>query len=346
MINITNTEVTVLKSEKKKKILSGVKPSNRLTLGNYLGAIKNWVQFQEEYECFYMIADLHSITVRQDPKELRRNSLQLAAYYIASGIDPERTNLFIQSHVPEHSQLGWLLNCFSYMGELNRMTQFKDKSSKAGSNIPAGLFTYPTLMAADILLYDADAVPVGEDQKQHIELTRDLAMRVNSLYGEDSFIIPKPFIPKISARIMDLQSPEGKMGKSDSSEKGAVFLDDTSKQIEKKFKKAVTDSGSEITYEDEKPGIKNLLNIQSAITGKSIESLVESYKGKMYGHLKVETAHIVNDELSPIRDEANRLLDDEKHLLQLLSKGADKARIVAKNTLNRLHDRIGFIPNS
>jgi tryptophanyl-tRNA synthetase len=324
-------------------MLSGIKPTNRLTLGNYLGAIKNWVQLQNQYHCYFMAVDLHSITVRQTPEELRENTLLALATYLACGIHPDHATIFIQSQVHEHSQLAWILNCNSYMGELNRMTQFKDKSAKAGSNIPAGLFSYPTLMAADILLYDADLVPVGADQKQHIELTRDLAIRMNGIYGEDTFIVPEPFIAKVGARIMDLQEPQSKMGKSDSSESGAIFLSDTAKIIEKKFKRAVTDSGTEITYESEKAGVKNLLDIQSAITGRPTPELVASYQGKMYGHLKLDTAAIVADELTPIQDKISRYLGDRGELMQILKIGRDRAAEQAEKTIKRIHQRIGFV---
>ena len=324
-------------------ILSGIKPTNRLTLGNYLGAIKNWVQLQNQYHCYFMAVDLHSITVRQSPAELRENTLFALATYLACGIHPDHATIFIQSQVHAHSQLAWILNCNSYMGELNRMTQFKDKSAKAGSNIPAGLFSYPTLMAADILLYDANLVPVGADQKQHIELTRDLAMRMNGIYGENTFIVPEPFIAKVGARIMDLQEPQSKMGKSDSSESGAIFISDTAKAIEKKFKRAVTDSGTEITYESEKAGIKNLLDIQSAITGRPTAELVDSYQGKMYGHLKLDTAAIVSDELTPIQEKISRYLGDKGELMQILKIGRDRAAEQADKTIRRIHERIGFV---
>jgi tryptophanyl-tRNA synthetase len=324
-------------------ILSGIKPTNRLTLGNYLGAIKNWVQLQNQYHCYFMAVDLHSITVRQSPAELRENTLFALATYLACGIHPDHATIFIQSQVHAHSQLAWILNCNSYMGELNRMTQFKDKSAKAGSNIPAGLFSYPTLMAADILLYDANLVPVGADQKQHIELTRDLAIRMNGIYGENTFIVPEPFIAKVGARIMDLQEPQSKMGKSDSSESGAIFISDTAKAIEKKFKRAVTDSGTEITYESEKAGVKNLLDIQSAITGRPPPELVASYQGKMYGHLKLDTAAMVADELTPIQDKISRYLDDRGELMKILKIGRDRAAEQADKTIRRIHERIGFV---
>lgn len=329
---------------RRQTMLSGVKPTNRLTLGNYLGAIKNWVRWQQEYQCYFLVVDLHSITVRFQPKELRENSWFVAASYVASGIDPEQCALFIQSHVKEHAELSWIMNCHAYMGELNRMTQFKDKSQKEGVNIPAGIFTYPVLMAADILLYDVHAVPVGEDQKQHVELTRDLAERMNNLYGADTFVVPKPFIPQVGARIMDLQEPTMKMGKTDSTEAGAIFLNDTMKDIEKKIKRAVTDSGSEITDDEQKPGVRNLLHIQSAITGKPIADIVQSYLGKQYGHLKVETAEIVVEELRPVQARIQELLADKGELERLLRRGAEKASAHAQEKMRFLNERLGFIP--
>lgn len=325
-------------------ILSGIQPTNQLTLGNYLGAIKNWVKLQNEYQCYFMTVNQHAITVRQDPEKLRESTWLAVAFYLAAGIDPEHSNIFIQSQVSEHAELAWVLNCFSYMGEVSRMTQYKDKSSRAGQNIPVGLFTYPLLMAADILLYDTNLVPVGDDQKQHVELTRDLAQRLNNLFGDDTVTVPEVYIPPVAARVMDLQEPNKKMSKSASSELGAIYLTDDDKQIEKKLKRATTDSGQEITYEPEtKPGIKNLLDIQAAITGKSIETLVAEYSGKMYGHLKVDTARIVQDELRPIREKAMEYLADKGELQNILRNGARKAQSKARQTLDRIYDRIGFI---
>lgn len=325
-------------------ILSGIQPTNGLHLGNYLGALRNWTKMEEEHECYFSIVNQHAITTNKiSPAELRQNSLYAAAAYIAAGIDPEKSAIFIQSDVAEHSQLTWILNCRAYMGELNRMTQFKDKSATAGKNIPAGLYTYPLLMAADILLYDANLVPVGEDQKQHIELTRNLAERMNNQLGEDTFVVPEPYIAKVAARVMDLLEPTNKMSKSAVNPAGCVFFSDSAKQIEKKFKRAMTDSDSIIAYDvKEKPGVSNLLGIQSAITGKSIEDIVASYEGKMYGHLKVDTAEIVNAELSPIKEKIDELMSDETELRKILDKGADKARAKASVTLKRVYDRIGF----
>lgn len=327
----------------RKVMLSAVQPSNRLTIGNYLGALKNWVRHQDDYECWFFAVNLHAITVRQDPKELREQTYRAVATYIAAGINPEHATLFVQSQVPEHAELAWLLNCYSYMGELGRMTQFKDKSQKAGENIPVGLFTYPVLMASDILLYDTDLVPVGADQKQHIELTRDIAIRMNNLYGDDLFRIPQPMIPPVGAKVMSLQDPTAKMSKSDSDPNASVFLSDSDETIRKKIKRAVTDSGSEITDDDSKPGVKNLLSIQSAITGTSIAEIVKSYTGKMYGHLKADTAELVVQAVAPLRDEAHRLYEERTFLDQVLRKGADRARERAGQTLARCYDRIGLL---
>lgn len=329
-------------SANKKVMVSGIQPTNKLTIGNYLGAIKNWVKLQQEYECYFFAVDLHAITTKQDPKELASNTLFALATYLAAGIDLEHATIFAQSHVRQHAELAWVLNCYSYMGELSRMTQYKDKSSKAGETIPVGLFTYPVLMASDILLYQTDLVPVGADQKQHLELTRDVAIRMNNVYGQ-LFRVPEPYIARVGARIMDLQEPTSKMSKSASAEFGAVFLNDSPKDIEKKFKRAVTDSGSEIAYQDDKPGIKNLIDIQSAITGKSIPSIVESYAGKMYGHLKVETAQIVIEELRPLQDRTQAYLSDRAELERILRSGADKAAIRAEMTLKKVYSSIGFV---
>jgi len=328
----------------KKVILSGIQPTNRLTLGNYLGAIKNWVKLQKDFHCYYMAVDLHAYTMRQDPQELRNNTYTAIAIYIASGLDLDHCTLFVQSHVAQHSQLAWLLNCNGYMGELNRMTQFKDKSSKSGANIPVGLFTYPLLMAADILLYDTHLVPVGDDQKQHVELTRDIAQRVNGLYGDDTFVVPEPYIAPVAARVMDLLSPTNKMSKSAVNENGSIFLTDSPADIEKKFKRAETDSGKEIRHDRQnKPGVSNLIDIQSAITGESVAEIEARYTNKMYGHLKMETAEIVRGELEPIQKRTQELLTDKAELDRILKEGAEKARAKAEITLQRLHERIGFI---
>lgn len=337
------TNVSGTASIRKPVMLSGIKPTNRITIGNYLGAVKNWVRLQQQYDCYFIAVDMHAITVRQDPQELRESTWFALATYVASGIDPRQAKLFVQSHVPQHAELAWVLNCFSYMGELGRMTQYKDKSAKEGANIGAGLFTYPVLMAADILLYQADLIPVGQDQKQHIELTRDLALRINHLFGEDCFKIPEPYVPPVGARIKDLQNPTQKMAKSESGEMGAVFLSDSPKDIEKKFKRAVTDSGTEITYSDDKPGVKNLLEIQAVITGKTVDDLVTSYAGKMYGHLKVDTAEMVIEELRPVQARITELMSDRGELGRMIASGADDAIAVASTTVSKIYDRVGFI---
>lgn len=329
--------------DSKKTMVSGIQPTNKLTLGNYLGAIKNWVKLQHEYECYFFAVDLHAITSRQDPNILASNTLFSLATYLAAGIDLRNATIFAQSHVRQHAELAWVLNCFCYMGELGRMTQFKDKSSRVGETIPVGLFTYPVLMAADILLYQAEMVPVGADQKQHLELTRDLAIRMNNSYGA-LFKVPQPFIPAVGARIMDLQEPESKMSKSSSSDLGAIFLNDTPKDIEKKFKRAVTDSGAQISYSEDKPGIRNLIDIQAAITGRPVNEIVDSYAGKMYGHLKVETAEIVAEELRPLQEKTAQYLKDRGELEKILRTGAERASLKAESTLRKVYSAIGFVP--
>jgi tryptophanyl-tRNA synthetase len=329
-------------SDAKKTMLSAVQPTNPMTLGNFVGAMRNWTRYQADYDSIFFAVDQHAITLRQDPNELREHTYQLMATFVAGGLDPEHCTLFVQSHVAEHAQLSWVLTCNATMGELNRMTQFKDKSQKQGAHIPAGLFVYPTLMAADILLYQADLIPVGEDQKQHVELTRDLAGRMNNIYGRPLFKLPEPFIPKIGARVMSLQDPTKKMSKSDPDPKATVWLTDTDKQIQKKIKSAVTDSGTEISYDPAKPGIKNLIDIQCALTGEAPEALVERYVGKMYGHLKVDTADVVVGAVAPIRDEAQRLMNDRAELDRLLKRGAERARERAAKTLATVYEAIGF----
>jgi tryptophanyl-tRNA synthetase len=330
----------------KKTMLSAVQPTNPMTLGNFIGAIRNWKHLQSDYDSIFFAVDQHAITLRQDPIALRDNTYRVMATFIAAGLDPEACTLFIQSHVPEHSQLGWVLVCNSTTGELNRMTQFKDKSAKEGAHIPAGLFVYPTLMAADILLYQTQLVPVGDDQKQHVELTRDLALRMNHAYATELFTVPEPHIPKIGARVMSLQDPTKKMSKSDPDPKATIFLTDSNKEIEKKLKSAVTDSGSEITYTLEKPGIKNLIDIQASLLGEDPTSVVARYVGKMYGHLKVETAEVVVSQLGPIRIETDRLLADKAELTRILQRGAEKARARAQQTLSKVYDTLGFAPQS
>jgi tryptophanyl-tRNA synthetase len=340
----------------KKIMLSAVQPSNRLTIGNYIGAVMNWTKMQAEHDCIFFAVDLHALTDRRGSSELRRQTYQAIATYIACGLDPEKSTLFAQSHVPEHAELSWLLTCHATMGEVSRMTQYKDKSGKHGESIPMGLFAYPVLMAADILLYQTNLVPVGADQKQHVELTRDLAIRMNNAYtpgwdkkpptAEGLFALPEPWIPKIGGKILSLQDPTKKMSKSDADEKATLFLDDTDKTIEKKVKGAVTDSGSEISDSDEKLGIRNLLTLQSALTGKPIADIVASYAGKQYGHLKVDTAQICVEAIRPVREETTRLLSDLGYLDQVLKRGADKARQRAAVTMARLSDKLGFIPKT
>lgn len=330
--------------EGRKTMLSAIQPTNPMTLGNLVGAMRNWTKFQKDYDSIFFAVDLHAITVKQDPALLRENTYQLMATFVAGGLDPEHCTLFVQSHVPQHAELAWALTCHTHMGELNRMTQFKDKASKQGANISAGLFGYPTLMASDILLYQAQFIPVGADQKQHVELTRDLASRMNHTFSKELFVVPEPFIPKVGAKVMSLQDPTAKMSKSDANPKATVFLTDTNKQIEKKIKSAVTDSGSEITYDNNKPGIANLISIQAALTGRAPEVIVNDYAGKMYGHLKVDTADIVVQAIAPVRDEAARLMGDRVELERILRQGADKARERAQRTLDSVYDALGFIP--
>jgi tryptophanyl-tRNA synthetase len=329
----------------KKTMLSAIQPSNRLTLGNYVGAIRQWVQMQDQHDCIFFIVDLHAITVRQDPKLLREESYRALATYLAAGIDPEKCLLFVQSHVPQHAELAWILNCNASMGELSRMTQFKDKSANSGKNIPAGLFNYPVLMAADILLYQTELVPVGQDQKQHIELTRDLAIRMNGFYGDDLFKVPEPFIPKLGAKVMNLQDPTAKMSKSDPNPKGNIYLTDSDREVEKKVKRAVTDSGTEIVYQEDKPGLKNLIELQAVLTGKTIAEIVASYTGKQYGHLKADTAEITVEALRPIREETEKLMKSQDYLQQILHAGAENAQKKAGATLQKVMNRIGLIPS-
>ncbi len=326
-------------------MLSAIQPTNVPTLGTYIGALKNWVTLQSQYDCVFFAVDLHSITVRQDPAQLRELTYQAIATYVASGIDPESSTLFVQSHVPQHAELAWILNCYAYMGELGRMTQYKDKSAKQGANIPAGLFTYPVLMAADILLYQTQLVPVGEDQKQHVELTRDVAGRMNSLYQSNLFTMPEPYIAKLGARIMSLQNPTAKMSKSDADAGATIFLNESDDSIRKKFKRAVTDSGSEIFFDPaQKPGVSNLLAIQATLTGEPMEQIVASYAGKQYGHLKLETAEKAIAVIAPIRTRVNELMADRSELEKILRRGAERARERAAVTLEKVYDAIGFAP--
>lgn len=328
------------------RVLSGMQPSGEsLHLGNYLGALVNWVKTQDDYENLFFIPDMHAITVSQDPAELRARTRKTAAQYIAGGIDLEKSTLFVQSHVPEHSQLAWVLNCITGFGEASRMTQFKDKSAKGGADAASvGLFTYPILMAADILLYRPVGVPVGDDQRQHVELARDLAKRFNHRFGE-TFTIPEAFIQKDGARIYDLQNPTSKMSKSASGPNGLINLLDDPKVTAKRIKSAVTDAGSVIAHDREnQPGVSNLLEILSALSDKSVSTLVDEYQGKMYGHLKVDVADAVVERISPIRERVFELLDDPAELDRLLAKGAAKAREIASQTLADVYEKVGFLP--
>ena len=325
-------------------ILSGIQPTGDLNIGTFIGAIRNWVNLQDEYRCLYMVVDLHSLTVKPDPKVLKDRCLSFTAQYLACGIDPNKSTIFIQGHVPQHSELAWILNCYTGLGELQRMTQFKEKSEKNSKNINAGLLTYPVLMAADILLYQTDLVPVGEDQKQHLELTRDLAQRFNSYAEKDVFKIPEPFIPKVGARIMSLQDPSCKMSKSDENEKANLWLLDSPKRIEKKIKSSVTDSGSEIRFDPEnKAGISNLLTIYSAITGESLDQVVDQFKNKQYGHLKVATALKVKEFLAPLQDRYHQLMQDPDTLMDILRTGAKQASAMAEKTLEKVRDSVGIV---
>lgn len=326
-------------------VLSGCQPSGELTIGNYLGALKQWVNMQDDHNCYYMLVDQHAITVRPDPEALRKATLDGLALYLACGVDPQKSTIFIQSHVPEHAQLSWVLNCYTQMGELNRMTQYKDKAQKSELNMNSGLFTYPVLMAADILLYRANRVPVGDDQKQHLELARDIATRFNNLYG-DVFVVPEPHIPEHGARIMSLQDPLKKMSKSDDNGNNFIGLLEDTKKITKKIKRAVTDSDEQARiYFDvaEKPGVSNLLSLLSCTTGKSIESLVPEYEDKMYGHLKGDVADAVVAMLEPIQQKFHQYREDQAFMEQVMRTGAEKASEHASQVLAKVYDSVGFI---
>ncbi len=328
------------------RVLSGIQPtSDSFHLGNYLGAVRQWSVLQTTHDAFYCVVDMHAITVENDPATLRNRTLASVAQLLAAGIDPERATLFVQSHVPEHAELAWVLGCLTGFGEASRMTQFKDKSQKGGlDRVTIGLFTYPVLMAADILIYQSDEVPVGEDQRQHIELTRNLAQRFNSRYGQ-TFKIPKPYIVKETAKILDLQEPTAKMSKSASSPAGIIEMLDDPKLSVKKVKSAVTDTGREIVFDEvNKPGISNLLTIYSALSGRTIPALVADYSGKGYGDLKADLAIVVADFITPFRDRTNEYLADPAELQRILSKGAAKARSVAQVTLSAVYQAIGFVP--
>ena len=333
-------------TEQKKRIFSGVQPSGNLTIGNYLGAIRNWIPMQDEFECLYCVVDLHTLTVRQNPAELRQRSLNLLALYMACGLDPQKCILFLQSHVSAHSELAWILNCYTYMGELNRMTQFKDKSAKHADNINAGLFTYPVLMAADILLYQTELVPIGQDQKQHLEIARDIAERFNNVYG-DTFTIPEPYIPEIGAKIMSLQEPEKKMSKSDENENAYVFILDKEDAILRKFKRAVTDSEREIRYDEvNKPGVSNLISIYSAVTGKTFSDIEKEFDGRSYGDLKEVVGQSVAEMLRPVQQKYNDLTANKDYLNSILKENSEKAAYMARKTLSKVQRKIGLLPRS
>ncbi len=328
-------------ADEKKVLFSGMQATGNLTLGNYLGALKNWVSLNEDYECYYCVVDEHSITVRQNPAELRQRARALLTLYIAAGLDPEKNCIYYQSHVSGHAELAWILNCYTYMGELQRMTQFKDKSAKHADNINAGLFTYPVLMAADILLFQADVVPVGIDQMQHLELTRDIAQRFNGIYG-DVFKIPESYLGKVGAKIMSLQDPTKKMSKSDENLNASIYLMDDPDTIIRKFKRAVTDSDNEIRYAAEKPGISNLIDIYRATTGKSIEEVEKEFAGKGYGDFKLAVGESVVDVLKPLQDRVAELSKDKAYIDSIIKNNGERANYVATKTLRKVQKKIGF----
>ena len=325
----------------KKVLFSGMQATGNLTLGNYLGALKNWLTLSDEYECFYSVVDMHSITVRQDPATLRKRARALLTLYIAAGLDPKKNCIYYQSHVTGHAELAWILNCFTYMGELNRMTQFKDKAAKHADNINAGLFTYPVLMAADILLYQADVVPVGIDQMQHLELTRDIAIRFNNIYG-DVFTVPEAYIGKVGAKIMSLQDPSKKMSKSDENPNASIYLMDDPDTIMRKCKRAVTDSEACIAYREEQPGLKNLIDIYCACTVKTAEEAVKEFEGKGYGELKTAVGEAVVSVLKPLQDEVARLEKDKAYIDSIIKENAEKAQYFANKTLRKVQRKVGF----
>lgn len=331
-----------MSEERKKVIYSAMQPSGVPSLGNYIGALKNWKNLQEDYNCLFGVANMHAITVRQDPTQLRQRTRDLAALFLAIGLDPEKHIIYVQSDVKAHAELAWILNCFTYMGELNRMTQFKDKAAKHSDNINAGLYTYPVLMAGDILLYQSDLVPVGADQKQHLEICRDIAGRFNSIYG-DVFKIPEPYIPKVGARIMGLQNPEKKMSKSESdNENNVIYILDDPKVIANKIKRAVTDSDTEVRYSEDKPGVSNLLNIYSSVTGKSVTEAEAEFKGVGYGEFKSAVGEAVVTELEPIQKKFKEYSSDKAYLEKVLKEGAEKASYIANKTLNKVKKKVGY----
>ncbi len=331
-----------METEKRPIVLSGIQPTGILNIGTYLGALKNWVELQETHDCIFLIVDLHSLTIEQHPASLRKRCLDFVAQYIACGIAPDKSTIAIQSHIPQHAELGWVLNTMTYMGELNRMTQFKDKSKKHEANINVGLFSYPSLMAADILLYQTDLVPVGADQKQHLELCRNLAQRFNNRYSP-TFKVPEPFIPKQGARIMSLQEPENKMSKSDENENASVNLMDPPDVIRRKLKRAVTDSGKEIRYDESRPGLANLLTIYSVLSGTSVEAVEQHFEGKMYSALKEELGELMVESLKPVQDRYAEISSDKKYLEETLAKGAQNCQYRARKTLSKVYKKVGLV---
>ena len=327
--------------EKKKRIFSAIQPSGTITLGNYVGALRNWVRLQDDYDCIFAVADLHAITVRQDPKEFKKNILEAYALFLACGIDTEKSIFFIQSHVHTHAELAWLLNCYTQFGELSRMTQFKDKSAKHADNVNAGLFTYPSLMAADILLYQADLVPIGADQKQHLEITRDIATRFNNIYG-DVFTIPEVYLGKAGARIMSLQDPEHKMSKSDENPNASIYLMDDKDTIMRKFKRAVTDLEAQVRYREEQPGIRNLIDIYSACTGKTPQEVEKEFDGKGYGDFKMAVGEAVIAQLAPMQEKYQEIIGEKSYLDGIMKENAEKAAYFANKTLRKVQKKIGF----
>ncbi len=333
----------IIATENKKTIFSGVQPSGNLTIGNYLGAIRNWTTLQDAYNCIYCVVDMHAITVRQVPADLRRRTYETLAVYIAAGLDPEKNTLFVQSHVPAHAQLAWDLGCFTMFGELGRMTQFKDKSRKNADNINAGLFTYPVLMAADILLYQADLVPVGQDQRQHLELARDIAVRFNGSYS-DTFTVPEGYIPRTGMKIMSLADPTKKMSKSDANPNASVGILDSYDDIIRKFKRAVTDSDTEVRYADGKDGINNLMSIYSCFTGKTMQEIENEFAGRGYGDFKLAVGETVADSLKPLRERFDELMKDKSYLESVMRSGAERASRIAYKTISKVHKKLGFVP--
>lgn len=326
----------------KKRALSFIQSSGMFTLGNYLGALKNWNKMQDEFDCIFGIADLHSITVRQEPSELRKQIYSAAAMLLSIGLDPQKSVIFMQSHVAAHSQLAWILDCYTQFGELSRMTQFKDKSQKHSDNVNAGLFTYPVLMAADILLYKPDVVPVGADQKQHLEITRDIAVRFNGIYG-DVFTIPEPYIPPVGAKVMSLQEPDKKMSKSDSNDNAKIMLNDSPDAIMRKFKRAVTDSEARVCVGENKPGINNLIGIYSAVTGKTADEITAEFEGKGYGDFKTKVGEAVVEELRPVQEKFNMYISDKAQLETIYKEGAEKAAWMANRTLSKVMKKVGYV---